>query len=229
MLEIFEFDLTRPIPPENLNWLAPDEVARAQAFRFEQLRQRYICGRLALRQLLSRFTGQPPASIRIDYNAWGKPEVRGGPHFNVSNSRDLALVAVGEAGPVGVDVEVGMSLSAAELDGVLSPDERSMARRIRLEDDDRVRLWVRKESVLKVLGKGVSYDPCNITVGFPAVDLHRCMEVRLTDGGRELACQALDLDLGPGILAAVSVLGTLTPQRVRLHRLDPVESLPTGA
>lgn len=84
----------------------------------------------------------------------GKPEVAGSPgvqlHVSLSRAGGLAVIAVSDAGPVGVDVEHGSSN--------------------RREAGPDVETWVRKESVLKATGHGLMIDPDLIDVSAPGTE-----------------------------------------------------------
>lgn len=55
--------------------LAPDEIARASRFYFEDDRRRFVKCRLALRILLGGYLEIQPAEIRFQYEKNGKPEI----------------------------------------------------------------------------------------------------------------------------------------------------------
>ncbi len=70
-------------------WLAPDEVARAERFKFDKHRRAYTLGRAALRSLLAGYLGVSPSDIRFSYGTKGKPSLDDaacGLRFNASNS-----------------------------------------------------------------------------------------------------------------------------------------------
>jgi 4'-phosphopantetheinyl transferase len=85
--------------------LDPGEAARAARFATPDLRRCYVVSHGVLRLILSTCTGQAPGAIMIAAGARGKPFIAGGPHFSLSHSDDVALVAVAARGTVGVDVE----------------------------------------------------------------------------------------------------------------------------
>ena len=89
--------------------LSRDERARADRFHFPRHRDLFIAGRGLLRQLLGRYLGLPPQSLRFAYGPQGKPALRpegGGPlHFSLSHSGGQALYAVARDAPVGIDLE----------------------------------------------------------------------------------------------------------------------------
>lgn len=88
----------------------------------------------------------------------GKPRVSGGPHFNLSHSGDLALVALCADTPIGVDIEAPRRLrNPAGLARRLCSD-RELAHLAAAADQDSalLRLWVRKEAVAKAEGSGIA-------------------------------------------------------------------------
>ena len=139
----------------------------------------------------------------------GRPRVTKWPHrpapfVSLARCEDMTVVAWSLAGPVGVDVE---RRRAAGFDGfpgvVLHPAER--ARGV----GQRTRTWVRKESLLKATGQGLSVDPAAI---------------RLTEPGEPPALQTweaadaptspawlYDVDAGAGHALAVTVLAPKRP------------------
>jgi 4'-phosphopantetheinyl transferase len=90
-----------------IDGLSVDEVARARRLA-EPSRWRFLAVRRAARTILSRYVGAPPATLRFVTSPRGKPSI-GHPAtdwlFNLSDSGDLALLAVSRAGPVGIDLE----------------------------------------------------------------------------------------------------------------------------
>lgn len=88
--------------------LSADELARARRLVDPAARTRHLALRRALRTILAGYLGSAPERLRFGREARGKPFVVDPPTdwaFNVSDSRDLALLAVARPGPVGVDLE----------------------------------------------------------------------------------------------------------------------------
>lgn len=143
--------------------LAEVELARASRFYFEGDRVQFVAARAALRQVLARYTGADPADLSLDADDNGRPRLRWPAvmlDFNVSHTKDVALVAVA-AGPVGIDVE--------HIDA--SFDWRAVARAwLPAREDESVRQaccgatphiaffrhWTAREAYLKALGVGVA-------------------------------------------------------------------------
>lgn len=155
-------------------------------------RRRRELAHLAERMLLGSYLGLTPATLEFERARGGKPRLRGEPlQFNLSHSERLALVGVSLDLPVGVDVQgphptaekpwfAKRICSARELEhfgGAPGPG-------------DLLRLWARKEAVIKARGEG-SY----VAVG--EIDV---LEDRL-DGG--WLCRDVELSAFDGFHAAV--------------------------
>jgi 4'-phosphopantetheinyl transferase len=102
-VDIWTIPLTKPSPEH----LSEDEIARANRFRFEEDRIRWIRARSALRLILSRYAGDEPSRLGFVVGAHGKPALLpvSDVEFNLSHAGDWALVAVTHRIPVGVDIE----------------------------------------------------------------------------------------------------------------------------
>ena len=89
-----------PFREKLLEILSAEERNRAAAFRVLAAKDRYISTRVVLRILLSHYSQQDPAAILICSTRSGKPYASGHslPHFSVSHSGDLALLAFGASG-----------------------------------------------------------------------------------------------------------------------------------
>src|SRR6202012_3586769 len=96
-------------------------------------------------------------------NAFGKPELRqNGPpfslRFSLSHSPSIAVLAVTNGEPVGVDVEDVKPIEAEVADSHFSASERSQLNQLRGDAWLRgfYRCWTRKEAILKAEGVGLS-------------------------------------------------------------------------
>ncbi|MET0908565.1 MAG: hypothetical protein ABWZ99_03775 [Ilumatobacteraceae bacterium] len=105
----------------------------------------------AVMRLVAAFAGGPAGELRIvracrscGSDRHGKPQIvmpaGAAPlHLSLSRSGDLAVVAVTDAGPVGIDLEA------------IRPDTEDLT------------AWVRTESLVKATGHGLTIDPADIT------------------------------------------------------------------
>ena len=94
----FQSDFLTPL-------LSKEEKIRAKRFHFNEHRNRFIAAHGTLRLILSRYNQIDPAKIQIFHNKQGKPFLKETLQFNLSHSRNRALLAVGEKAPLGIDIE----------------------------------------------------------------------------------------------------------------------------
>jgi 4'-phosphopantetheinyl transferase len=141
--------------------LSADERARADRFRFDRDRSRFVAARGLLRELLARYTGVAPARLTFRYGAFEKPFLDGpGPWFNVSHSGPLALFAVGARAELGIDVErFDPEFVAGRIpEHFFSAAEVRALRSLPVDEQARAFLtcWTRKEAFIKARGDGLS-------------------------------------------------------------------------
>lgn len=141
--------------------LSDDELARASSFVFDLDRNRYLAGRLALRELLGRYLDRAPSDVRFAYSSYGKPEVpETALRFNVAHSDDLAVIGLTEHDRLGVDVERIRELR--DLDDVartiFSKRELDVFHALPsfAKTQGFFAGWTRKEAFVKAVGEGLS-------------------------------------------------------------------------
>jgi 4'-phosphopantetheinyl transferase len=127
-----------------------------------------------LRDVLSRATGFPPASLAFTLNDFGKPYLKNSLQFNLSHSEDLVAIGLVDQREIGVDVEFVRPMANLEdiAASVYTPGE--MASLLQAPGPDRERLffryWTRKESYIKAIGKGLSIPLNTFDTRFPRVE-----------------------------------------------------------
>jgi 4'-phosphopantetheinyl transferase len=143
--------------------LAPDERLRAEKFKLEIHRNRFISARGILRQILSLYLDLASDKIKFSYSDRGKPSLVNNLlniQFNLSHSENIAVYAVTKNKKIGIDIEYLEE----------KPDCLNIARRFfssrefeaieGLTRKDRSRLffqlWTAKEAYLKATGEGLS-------------------------------------------------------------------------
>jgi 4'-phosphopantetheinyl transferase len=146
-----------------VGWVAPPEqpalgAGEAAVWRVPSATEHPIESIAAL------YLGCAPASVRVTRGEAGKPELEGSElAVSLTHSGDAVLVAVALGGEVGVDAEllrpdaagwrlVDHALTASErarLDAVPAPDRA----------ESFLRIWTRKEAILKAAGTGLGIDP----------------------------------------------------------------------
>ncbi len=144
--------------------LSPDEVARAERFRFAEHRARFVVAHGALRDILSRYLDIPADQLTFSTNPYGKPALTAPEcawlQFSLSHSGDLILIAVSRDWPIGIDVEqiIPPDDFPRLVEQFFSPNENAAFRA--LPESQRAAAffagWTRKEAYVKALGIGVS-------------------------------------------------------------------------
>jgi 4'-phosphopantetheinyl transferase len=196
--------------PSDAALLSEVEKARARGFHFDLHRDRFIAGRSALRRILAEYLQAPPEALLLDTDEWGRPRLAPGSwgagelDFNVSHSEALAVIAVTQAGPVGIDVEVPRPLPDARALAArfFSPRERRALQPMEGEALMRAFLscWTRKEALLKSTGVGLRMAPAGVEAGTDTAQ--RVMPLPGADG-MQAALLSFGLEGGAIVAAAV--------------------------
>jgi 4'-phosphopantetheinyl transferase len=158
-------------PAEMIARLTPEEQARAARFRFAADRWIYVAAHFLLARAVEMTLGAGGRYWSLDAGSNGaKPSLRVDGHeplyVNLSHTRGAAAVAITRAGEVGVDVEAVRPLIDRE--GIAALVFTANERRALAEATDPadlfVRLWTRKEAVVKAFGIGLGAPLQNIDV-----------------------------------------------------------------
>ena len=193
--------------------LSAEERTRLDRYRFPELKERFVARRGALRTILSRYVGVEPVELRFQRDAEGKPRLdvqAGAPRvrFNLSDSEELALLAVTLDHEIGVDLEALRPLP--ELESLardhLAPREREEL--LALPESERLaaffRVWMRKEAWLKALGSGLAHDLDTFAVTLAPRDRTGLVEVK--DAPTECARWSLRAFVpAPGFIGALAI------------------------
>ncbi len=211
-VHVWQLDL-RDMGADAASLLDAAETERAQRFVYAHDWRRYVAAHAWLRRILGAYLGMPPQQLRFATGAYGKPVLLQGPHgagqaalcFNLSHSKDLALIAVTTGMEVGVDIEAvrddlpGPDLAA----GVLSACELAELAQCAAPDHATtfVACWARKEACLKALGVGLGLEPRALSLGLLAE--RQTMRVN----GVEALIDIAPLPAPVGYCAALAVVG----------------------
>lgn len=203
----------RPLAPDACrNILSPEEKYRADRFHFERDRNAFITVRTTLRFLLGKYLGREPSAVVIDYNRYGKPfisfsENHPGLHFNLSHSKNKAVLAFSSVYPLGVDLEYLRT----------DLDFHSIAERFfSTEEFRRVSIipresqveafffcWTRKEAFMKAKGLGLSMDTTRFSV--PLAPGEGAGVVGIPCGKVDSGVYLYDIDAGSNYAASLAV------------------------
>jgi 4'-phosphopantetheinyl transferase len=192
--------------------LTPAELGERRRLRRDADRDRFTTGRVLTRLVLAEVLGVDPRSVPVRRTCpdcgepHGKPRVPGsGWELSLAHSGDLVGLAVAPGVPVGLDVERVVPVPAGDLDAVLTDAERRDLARVphARSAEAALRLWVRKESLVKATGRGLRADLTRFTVG-PALAAPRaCGDV---DGTPATDAVLVDLRAQEGYVASLAVL-----------------------
>lgn len=164
--------LSTPKIEELMTYLSPDEVVRANKFRFAQHKSRFIAARGILRQLLGNYLEVSPCSLTFTYSDRGKPQLPQNSllQFNLSHSQEYGLFGFTLNHLIGVDLEYQRAM----------PDALNIAQRFFSDREFKIleempqeqqaglffQLWTAKEAYLKAIGTGLSGSLASVEIFF---------------------------------------------------------------
>lgn len=216
-VEIWDLDVTAQELKTLSKVLSADECARAARFVDPVHRNRWIAARGRLRQVLGRCSGREPASIALRAQPNGKPilEGEGRPHFNLSHSGAIGILAHSRDLAVGADIEMIRPISDEVIEYALSSVERDKMKG--LGDEARqqrfFRSWVLKEAFVKCLGTGLS-----LPLDHFDLEPDLCQLRHFNGGNNELSFWYFDVnEIAPGAVAAVAVRAEGRPVNLVWH------------
>ncbi len=169
-IQIWRLDLDGPegrnLLAQAFEALTAEERQRAGKMRTGTAPEEFIAGRGSLRRLLSASLNCDPQGIGIVTGTHRKPILRPVcgiqvPHFNVSHSRGMVLIALSRLGPIGVDVEY-MDPSIETVDVARAAFHPEDVRCIETASTAKSRMlafygcWTRREAVAKADGRGLT-------------------------------------------------------------------------
>jgi len=172
-VDVWAFDLLAPDERVECAYdlISEDERLRAERFHFPADRRRFVVARASLRQVLGDYLEIHPKRLAFEYSEYGKPKLSS-PNtdlrFNLSHSRERALIACTRGGEIGVDIEcIRLDLEVNDLAQrffSVAENERLRALPSGLKHLAFWRCWTCKEAYAKALGKGLSLDPRGLDV-----------------------------------------------------------------
>jgi 4'-phosphopantetheinyl transferase len=142
--------------------LSEDERSRANNFKREHLKQRFVAARGNLREILGKYLTCEPSEIFFTYGDRGKPYVDG-VYFNVAHSQDLAIYAICSDREVGIDLEyIDPKCPKCDVDSISQryfvPAEHEIIKS--LSDREKYlaffQAWTLKEAYAKATGHGIA-------------------------------------------------------------------------
>lgn len=205
-MKLYIVSIREPLdnPEKWIAGLLPARRVKTKRFHREEDRLRSLYAGLLLQNIL----GIRDES-RLAYNPYGKPFCEGGPEFNLAHGGDYVILGINEQA-VSVDVE-----PIGEFDLAVAQETLRLEELTWVLDKERAKrlyiLWTRKESIMKVTGKGFSLPPQSFSV--------------LPAAGPVLSVDGTDYGLHTWVYAnhAISAAVLGRPVDCEMVRLSPAE------
>lgn len=158
--------------------LSIEEKNRADRFKFAAHKNRFILFHGFMREVLAKYLTISPEYIQYTKGEKGKPylflkddDKQRALQFNLSHTRDIALLAVTKKAELGVDIEY--IDRKTDWQGIAkrfftSSEQTSLfALSVQQQQPAFYELWTRKEAYMKVLGCGLSLSPTQFSLTVP--------------------------------------------------------------
>lgn len=147
----------------DLDWDASDWMMelpaslqkKVMAYKRKADRNLVLMGKILLKHALKKL-GSNTSLEGIQYTALGKPYLPNGPHFNISHSGNLVVVAVSNQWILGVDTEEIQEVKLDDFKSFMRSDEWMEIQGANFPLEAFFHFWCQKEAVLKITGKGLS-------------------------------------------------------------------------
>lgn len=160
-IDIWEYPLNIYYAKANL-LLSSEEALKAKRFYFERHQRRYTLAHSILRIILAHYAKLSPRTLQFSTESKGKPYLINHQklQFNLSHSKDMALLAVGYEFPMGVDIEyyserpylgIGKILFSELEYHILKQSPPLLLPYLFFN------IWTQKEAFIKACGLGLSY------------------------------------------------------------------------
>jgi len=211
------------------------ERERFADLRRDSVRRIFLTSRALLRNTLSTRLSCEPGDLRFYRDHNGKPQLREPAtqwQFNLSHAGDWAVLALTNAGAIGVDVEVHERRN--NLAGIARrfyTAQENIALQPLSENEWNQRffeLWTLKEAYVKALGRGIATALAGTDIEY--IDRHS-VQLRLSGAARcegDVRCwhyQLTETDsLAGALIGHADTLATLNPA---LYRVVPLREAPT--
>lgn len=219
-IDIWQFSLLN-MPSGTLGLLNKDEQQRAFRFHFSRHQRRFIVARAMLRSILARYLKVEPLHLTLSYQKHGKPFLH---HplkieFNLSHSKDMALLAVGKDTPCGIDIEyyskrpyenIGLKLFSPEENNTLSIQPEHHKSSVFFT------IWAQKEAFIKAGGLGLAYPTEAFTV-----NLNPQPEELIYDQEHHLYWKIISFN--PDLSSAGSLCYAPSVSHLRYIKIEPAE------
>jgi 4'-phosphopantetheinyl transferase len=207
---------THAYHPDYEDILTHEEVQRAERYRQEIDRKRFVLGAVLARFILGKELAINPRDIPIIRTCPTCDKLHGQPrlpaeniYWSVSHSGEEVVVAFSRCLRVGIDIEkIQPDMKDLPVSTILNHEEQDHFNHVLPADKPNVfyTYWTRKEAVLKALGTGFSQSPKS--VHFTSTDDDRINWIKSEPKGdsKKAGGQIIDLPLGEYYKGALALL-----------------------
>jgi len=162
-VDVWHGDLLLNQSEEHYYWslLNDQEKQKADTYTRPELQKKYVKTRGVLRKILASYLDIESEYIDIKTGDYGKPYLaKGSVNFNLSHTGNKFVLAVGNVGDMGIDLEQHRDRkNLSGLVGKCFSEEESIYWHS-LSDMQKTqmffRFWVRKEAFVKAVGRGIA-------------------------------------------------------------------------
>ena len=159
----WRLDVERDAVSELESELSESECRRVRRYASHRIARRFIVRRGMLRRVLGLYLHLLPHQVQLFYNAHGKPlladDISLPLQFNMSDSGELAALAVGTGQPLGIDIEQLRPLPDWDALAINFFSESELNQLSQAAATSRTevffRLWTRREAISKAEGVGL--------------------------------------------------------------------------
>ena len=202
--------------------MSGEERQRAARFHDPADANAYVWARGGLRSILAERAGCRPEGLEFVYGPNGKPTLAGPAgnlHFNLSHSGGIAVCAISASHPVGVDIEVPRPIESDVARHFFSAAENRDLDSLRGEHwrQGFFNCWVRKESIVKAIGLGLSFDLKCFDVSLIPGEPARVQRFAGDHGAAE-QWHLADLSVESGMAGALAVRSHGVPVTINVRR-----------
>ena len=168
--------------------LSTEEIERADRFRFDADRCRFITGRALVRHALSRLANVDPADWRFTTSSFGRPQIAGPAgfrhlRFSASRTNGLAMCAVASGREIGADLEYLREYPTGVAERYFARNEAHAIRQGAREERSFLffATWTLKEAYCKAKGVGLSIPIAKVQFSLVAEQPRMAIEPPLED------------------------------------------------
>lgn len=135
--------------------MTEEKKTRVSRFKNADDKKRSVCAEMLAKRMIAEKFFVSPCDVRISAKEGGQPLCENfNIHLSLSHSGDYAVCAVSDA-PIGIDIQKIVPYNPKTAERVCSPSELYAIENSKDKAAEFIKLWTKKEAVLKMRGTGV--------------------------------------------------------------------------